>query len=555
MKRRLLVGLLSACALVASGLVGFAGCSSSSGVPAGTTDSGEMDVSALNDSGADSPENDSSNPMDSSTPIDSGKDAAPTCPDGGTHLPPGFTQVTASAVDPSFGFGVSMALDENDDPMFAYLAVAASVQTGAAPVGCVPSTSPQGCDALYFTRWDPCAGAFTTPVVIDPVLNYYAGNAGTQAVSIAYDRSTKEIGIAYLKVFPTDPNWADSYDAIWLATRKSGQSSFATQQVSDNERWGTTDVSNNDTPSLAMGGGHLYLAFTASFQAPGCAYDPCLRFAASSSTPPPVDAGSEAGDDSGSGSGSDAGTDAGTDAAGPPPPHYFDLSYVTYAPGGMGMLNPRSNSISVAVDSMGRPAVAAYQAPLTGYNTVLTYWRSDMAAAVTVTDTNNVQNDSVSLGMVFEGTSPRVAGLLTRDPFSANAYNATYVSSPDDGTTWNAAQPFVLSGGLGFYTSLATDGNGNEAFTSHYNGSANSPAEMDAGCGPDPFVSRSSNSGAAWSGCTLGAYNVDTNSQLSSGYGQSRIAGKLAIAGSVEGNGATTLDGGGGYSVVYYQDP
>ncbi len=185
----------------------------------------------------------------------------------------------------------------------------------------------------------------------------------------------------------------------------------------------------------------------------------------------------------------------------------------------------------------------------------MVYWRSDMAGAVAVTDTNNVQNDLVSLTLAFEGTKPRVAGLLSRDLSSASAYNATYVSSPDDGTTWNAAQPFVLSGGLDSYTSLATDGKGNEAFTSHYNGSANSPAQQDAGCGPDPFVSRSSNSGAAWSGCTLGAFNVDTNGQLASAYGASRIPGKFVMAGSVMGNGVTTLDGAAGNSVVFYQDP
>ncbi len=310
MRRALTLGVAVGCALVGGGVSASSGCSSSSTAPGATADSGGLDVS-VESGGDDATQNDSGNPPgDSSTPLDSGKDSAPSsCPDGGTpaHLPPGFTQVAASAVDPSFGFGVSMALDENDDPMLAYLAVQASVQNGTAPVGCDPHNAPQGCDALYFTRWDPCAGAFTTPVVVDPTLNYNGGNPGSQVVTLAYDLSTKEIGIAYLKVFPTDPNWADSYDAVWLATRKAGQSAFATQQVSDNLRWGSTDVSNNDTPALAMGGGNLYLAFTASFLAPGCAQDPCLRFAASSSTPP------EAGVDD------DAG-DAGMAEAGPPRP-------------------------------------------------------------------------------------------------------------------------------------------------------------------------------------------------------------------------------------------
>ena len=519
MRRRL--GLLfgGACTLAISGLAGCDGCSSSGS--GGTTN----DAGLGTDAGV-------------SLEMDGGHAAAE--PDGGSdggaacsaHLPAGFTQVAASAADPYFGFGVSMALDENDDPMFAYLAVEGSVE-GAAVGTCSPPTDTTGCDALYFTRWDPCAGAFTTPVAIDHDLGYVAGNAGSQVVSLAYDPSTREVGIAYEKVFGTDPNWADSYGAVWLATQKAGQSGFATQQVSDNLRWGNTDVSTNDSPALAMGGAQVYLAFTASFEAPGCPGSACVRFA-SSTTTPPADGGE-------------------TDDSGEPPPHYFDLSYVPFAAGDHGYLHPRSNAVAIAVDSAGRPAIAAYEEPLSGYNTVLTYWRSDMTDAIAVTDTNDVQNDLVSLDLVFEGTSPRVAGLLN----AGGDTSATYVSAVDDGTTtWNAAQPYALSGGLASYTSLATDGNGNEAFTSHFNGTPSSAAQT-AGCtGQQFFVSASSNSGTTWSGCEVpGDTDVDPNATLTSAFGRSRIAGKYVMAGATEGNGAVTLDGGSGYSIVYYQSP
>lgn len=491
-----------------------------------------------NDSAADS-----STGSDTSTAADADAGHSP-CASGAqpTHLPAGFTQVFASAVDPEFATGVSMALDENDDPMFAYLAVPDSVQHGTAPGSCNPGTgSLIGCDAVYFTRWDQCAGAFTTPVVVEPVLNYYGGNPGQQFISLAYDKGTHEVGIAYLKLLPTDVNWADAYSTVNLATLKAGESTFAIQQVSDNLRWGVTDVSTSDTPTLAMGGGNLYLTFTAAFGAPGCAYNPCLRFASSTTSPP--DGGAD-----------DAGDDAGAMEAGPSPPHYFDLMYVPYTGGQMGVLQPRSNALGIAIDSMGNAGVAAYQTPITGYDTVLAYWRPGWASAVTVTDSNDVQNDFVSLGLAFEGTSPRVAGMLSRDLTSPTAYGTTYVSSSDDGTTWNAAQPFVLSAGLAFYTSLATDGKGHEAFTSHYNTSV-SPAAQDAGCGSDPFVSRSSNSGAAWSGCTLSAPDVATNTTLSTTFGTSRLAGKYVLGSAVNSNGATTLDGGPGYGIVYYQDP
>ena len=222
---------------------------------------------SLGDSSVDGAEEaglDSTTMNDTGPDTSGGSDAADAghspCASGAqpVHLPEGFSQVLASAVDQGFGGGVSMALDENDDPLFAYLAVADSVQHGTPPGVCDPGTgSTIGCDAVYFTRWDQCAGAFTTPVVVDPVLNYNGGNPGDQFISLAYDRGTKEVGIAYLKLLPTDPNWADTYDAIYLATQKAGQSSFAIQQVSDNLRWGVTDVSSSDTPMLAMGGGKL----------------------------------------------------------------------------------------------------------------------------------------------------------------------------------------------------------------------------------------------------------------------------------------------------------
>ena len=335
-----------------------------------------------------------------------------------------------------------------------------------------------------------------------------------------------------MKSLPTDPNWADTYDVIMLATRKAGQTAFVTQQVSDNNRWGNTDVSDNDTPSLAMAGGHIYLAFTASFLPTGCENSVCVRFASSTTTPPDADAGADAGLE-----------------AGPPPPHYFDLAYVPDTAATSGQAMPRFESISLALDAMGRPGVAFYE-PLPGNNIPsLDYWRSDMASVVHV-HSWTTQNDLVSLNLAFEQNSPRVAGIVS----DSVDYGATYLSSSDEGTTWNAAEPLPLSAGVDFYTSLVADGHGNEVFTSHYNGSPGA-VEVEAGCLTEPVVSRSTSSGAAFSGCTLSAPSVNTNGNLTSAFGASRLAGKYMMAGNVGGNGATTLDGGSGNSVVFYQDP
>ena len=64
----------------------------------------------------------------------------------------------------------AMALDENDDPMFAYL-----VGEGGSNY------------TLYFTRWDPCAGAFTTPLLVDTLAFGVGTGSEDRNVAIAYD--------------------------------------------------------------------------------------------------------------------------------------------------------------------------------------------------------------------------------------------------------------------------------------------------------------------------------------------------------------------------------
>jgi hypothetical protein len=444
-----------------------------------------------------------------------------------------------STVDDTLGNGVSMALDENDDPMFAYIAVKSSVDTGVAPVACDPMNAPQGCDAVYFTRWDPCAGAFTKPLVIETTLNYRGGNPGTQFLQVAYDLTTKEVGVAYYKTEPTDPNWADTYGAIFLATMKPGATSFSVQQVSDNLRTGNTDVTSSDSPVLAMGNGRIYIAFTTGALGPPPCPDnqTCLRFLSSTTATDP-DAGNP--------------PDSGTVV------HFFDYGLVPLANTFSPYASPRANAIAIALDAMGRPGIAFHELPGFGgnasYNSAVSYWRSDMANAVAVTDTANVQNDLVSIGLAFEGNSPRVAGLWTQGQIDAGGagvdYALTYASSSDQGTTWNPFIPIATSGGAGFYSTFAAAG-GNEAIISHYNGSP-SPYAQGQGCGSEPFVTHSTNNGATFTGCTLTTQSVNTNGNLSSAYGASRLTGKLLIAGNA---GAELVDGGAGSGVVYYQSP
>jgi len=208
---------------------------------------------------------------------------------------------------------------------------------------------------------------------------------------------------------------------------------------------------------------------------------------------------------------------------------------------------PRELSISVAIDSMGRPAVAYLEAPETGYNTVLNYWRSDMADSVKVTDTNNAQNDFATVSLAFVGTKPRVAALLSTD---LSTYGMTYVSSPDDGTTWNTAVPLIQTENAYPFSTLAASAT-SDVVATHYNGSASAAAE-DAGCSTDPVVVRTSNSGANFTGCTVPGGERNMNGALSSAFGASRINGKYVLVGHSK---SSLADAGSGSGIIYYQDP
>ena len=137
----------------ALGAAAVSACSSSSSAP-GTSPGQDSGMVSLGDSSVDGPEEagpDSTMMNDSSSDTSIGSDGSDAdaghspCPGGATpvHLPAGFSQVLASAVDQGFGGGVSMALDENDDPMFAYLAVTDSrADTAPRPEPARPRPTP-----------------------------------------------------------------------------------------------------------------------------------------------------------------------------------------------------------------------------------------------------------------------------------------------------------------------------------------------------------------------------------------------------------------------------
>lgn len=537
-------------ALTALGALSTApGCNCGSSSGGAVDDGGAMDASSA-DGATDSPSGSDAEPGDSSTgPGDSGTGPAdsstgldgssvPTdssiapqdASDGaacGSHLSGGFSQALASATVPVVltgnpsGHTLSMALDESDDPMFAY------VDETTADGGVTGY-------AVMFTRWDACAGAFTAPIQVDT-------NHGGGDVAIAYDPSTHEVGIAYEKD-ATDNGWADSYGTIWLASMRAPATAFSLQMLNQPYTCchgnGTLGDWPAGAPAIAMQGGHIYIAYETSIGG-GADDEGLVWFLADSSTyeAPPTSA-----DGTGEYEAGPPAADAGAPAHdfsytavpfdGTPPSTSVTAGYV-YPVGA-------SSTVSVATDSTGAPALAMYEGSGPGYANFRTlFWRPGMANAAVANEFT--VDGSIDLALSFHGTSPVIAGHMVA---SATSDNMTVVSSAD-GTTWNA--PVLLAnGGTAFTTALAFDGHGNGAIASDTN--ASNPT-----CAANPYVAFSPDDGTTWTAsCPGGPAQGFTTHSVNAAYGQGRLTGKLVVGfvNSAGGASAPTESG-----IVIWQSP
>jgi hypothetical protein len=443
-------------------LVALSPLAVASAVPACSSASSTLSTKPTSDAGT----------SDASPRKDGATSDAGTC---NAHPAAGYSIVSAvPSADPrpdSFGEQVAMALDENDDPMFAYF-----------------TRSTAGSADLYFVRWDPCAGAFTAPLLVDGNLGAVGSNSGEREIAIAYDASTQEIGIAYME--QSDPSSAgDGNQYTKLATRKGSATSFTTQVVST----GLDAVSSTAFPGIAMTGGNIYIEYIQGNHNCGGSCTGVV-FLTSTSTAP--DGG--------------ASTDGG-----PPPPHYFLEQNIQFN-GGPALAANRPTSI--AVDGSGRVGVAYYEPPATGYTMTMMYWRNDLASAVAATDSNNVQNDYCDVSLAYDGTKPRIAGHLVAD--TSVTYNLTFVSSAD-GVTWNPAVKVDVGTTTGTDTWLAMDGNGNAAIVASGRGN----------CMAEPYVARTTDDGVTWTSCMpeISAMHTFSDDSTTAAYGASRIKGKLVI--------------------------
>jgi len=418
-------------------------------------------------------------------------------------------------------------LDENDDPMFAF----ASADSNTAW-------------SIQFTRWDSCAGKFTAPITVDT-----EHQDGPADVSIAYDPTTKEVGIAYEKP-DTDNDWADGYSEVWLGTMKAPATTFTVERLTV----GSTDDNSAGSPSIAMTGGHIYIAFwdgPYSFSYPGL-----VLFLSSTTTPSLPSTNSPAQViDAGAGDGAIAVTDDAGPDAGPVPTHFFTYQAMPFSGGYDGYATPlrTSATVSIAIDSSGAPAVAAYGLDNADYGKQVLFWRPGVQAVAAY---SFAVDNGVDLSLAFDGTKPRIAGHMTTPTLDAGAVlpdTLTFLSSTD-GVTWNLPVNLPSNDGqvsTSFASALALDGMGHASVVSDINGSS------DNTCGDNPYIATSADEadgGALWTACGADKTLVHKyeSYSVSASYGGSRLKGILTA--SFVSNASRVTDGGADLDgIIYWQ--
>ncbi len=353
--------------------------------------------------------------------------------------PSGFTTVVAPSTDGTLGIDTAVVADENDDPMIAY--------QWNSPGNDHDQT------AVYFTRWDRCAGAFTTPVKVD-VVGAVSSSVPTRRVALAYDLATKKLAIAYEEIFQV--TGYNPSNGIFLQTSADlGATWTGKLQVSEQK---PGDIEQARGPVVVLTGGKIQIAYAQDNHAccllaepncSGCAAVWYLEGDGATFTRAMV-----------------------SDAAGP--------------------VQVAGSTVSIAVDSAGKPALAFFQAPATGYNTTAIYWRPG-SAPVKVMDSNDIQNDDPSLSLAFDGTRPRLAAHLVAE---TSAPYDLRVASSTDGVTWAAPVQLPRDGSqnTAWYQSLAIDSKGNAAVSAYINGGSG-----DNACG-GPRILRSSDL-KTWAAC------------------------------------------------------
>lgn len=293
---------------------------------------------------------------------------------------------------------------------------------------------------LEFVGWDRTAYGWKAPVRIGLLGNGTPTGGGNNNYSFARDASTNTWGVTTL--FNAQDN---SFTELRVYT-----------STDNGVRWKATaalvDFSYGlSNPSIALGGGNVYLSF---YQA-----NNGIRYL--------------------TGKLADA-------------PDKWALALAPL-PGNVDDYRPENH---LALDGNGKPGLAFWTIQ-GSYNSVLAFWRPGDAAAATILDSNQVQNDFVEVKLAFFGTQARVAAQVVRDDQGPSGYERFF---------WVVAQN---GNGFGAPVGLPSDGNSDLAYGSFAIGSSGQGALVSARVGGNtdgvqcgnPKLTRSANL-VNWTTCS-----------------------------------------------------
>ncbi len=315
----------------------------------------------------------------------------------------GYTQVVppSTVENTDVGPHTAMTLSKDGYPVIAYFVNDATATTAT----------------LYSVRWDPCAGAWAAPIMIDSRIGLQS-RAPRRDISITTDPVDGRIGIAYRKLyFIKMPN---ATNAAFVSLSTDGGKTFgagAKVSVHGVETSGEAgDIEEVNDPQIALGGGKTYVAYTQTSEACG---------PASGGNLPPCETGIILA--TGGATGAPFTQEIMKDG--------LDAVYDGYARGA-------EFHLGLALDGKGVPAIAAFVAPAAMYNTKLMFFRPGTLGTL-IMDSANKQNDNSSTALAFDGTSPRVLSRLSN---GTNDNSNLQFFSSSDGATWSAPLLLPLDG-------------------------------------------------------------------------------------------------------------
>jgi hypothetical protein len=275
------------------------------------------------------------------------------------------------------GLHTALAVDSDGSPLIAYERV-------------IPGDGAADTSEVWFTRWDrSCGGRWVSPVKVDAMDHL---TDSTRGVDIAYDASSGAIGIAYrAATYTLTP--ADSFYELRVATLAKGSTTFALSSAFGYHSSDPSAPAGPNSAAIAMANGTIWVAGTAGYVGTSCTSN-CDGLVWSKTS-----------------------ADGGT----------WD------APTGIVVPNIVAYGVSLSVDSAGVPAIAYSHSDSSGG--ALAYQRLDGTGIDVVP---GVSADSVDL--TFDGTKPRLVGLMQQADFGTTG-QALWFASSDDGVTWSAPVP------------------------------------------------------------------------------------------------------------------